>query len=110
MDARGRITTREGGGLEKATFERVVAGDWLNAAVTLTGRGRGALDVALTGGSLDMRRMPDTGGDAGGGGPIDVRLDRLRISEGISLTDFRGEFGSRGGFNGRFVAAVNDMR
>lgn len=109
LDARGRITTREGGGLEKATFERVVAGDWLDASVTLTGRGRGALDVALTGGSLDMRRMPDSGGGAGGGGPIDVRLDRLRISEGISLTDFRGEFGSRGGFNGRFVAAVNDM-
>lgn len=109
LDARGRITTREGGGLERATFERVVAGDWLDAAVTLTGRGRGALDVALTGGSLDMRRMPDSGGDAGGGGPIDVRLDRLRISEGISLTDFRGEFGSRGGFSGRFVAAVNDM-
>ncbi|MES2551337.1 MAG: hypothetical protein V4630_16830, partial [Pseudomonadota bacterium] len=109
LDARGRITTREGGGLEAATFERVVAGDWLDAAVTLTGRGRGALDVALTGGSLDMRRMPDGGGDAGGGGPINVRLDSLRISEGIALTDFRGEFGSRSGFSGRFVAAVNDM-
>lgn len=109
LDARGRITTREGGGLEAATFERVVAGDWLDAAVTLTGRGRGALDVALTGGSLDMRRMPDGGSDAGGGGPINVRLDSLRISEGIALTDFRGEFGSRSGFSGRFVAAVNDM-
>lgn len=109
LEAQGRITTREGGGLEEATFTRVVAGDWLDAAVTLTGRGRGALDVAVTGGSLDMRRMPETGGDAGGGGPIAVRLDRLRISDGISLTDFRGEFGSRGGFNGRFVAAVNDL-
>lgn len=109
LDARGRITTREGGGLEAAEFERVVAGDWLDAGVTLTGRGKGALDVALTGGSLDMRRMPDGGGGPGGGGPITVRLDRLRISEGISLTDLRGEFGGRGGFNGRFVAAVNDM-
>jgi hypothetical protein len=109
LDATGRITTRRGGGLDKAEFEKVVAGDWLDASVTLTGRGDGALDVALTGGRLDMRRMPDGGGDAGGGGPIEVRLDRLRISEGISLTDFRGEFASRGGFNGRFVAAVNDM-
>lgn len=109
LDARGRITTKESGGLDKATFDRVIAGDWLDAGVTLTGRGKGALDVALTGGSLDMRSMPDSGGDAGAGGPLNVRLDRLRISEGISLTDFRGEFGSRGGFNGRFVAAVNDM-
>lgn len=109
LEARGRITTREGGGLDAATFERVVAGDWLDAGVTLTGRGRDALDVAVTGGSLDLRRMPDSDGAAGGGGPLNVRLDRLRISEGIALTDFRGEFGSRSGFSGRFVAAVNDM-
>ena len=109
LEARGRITTREGGGLEAATFERVVAGDWLDAGVTLTGRGRDALDVAVTGGSLDLRRMPDSDGAAVGGGPLNVRLDRLRISEGIALTDFRGEFGSRSGFSGRFVAAVNDM-
>jgi hypothetical protein len=107
LEARGTITTRENGGLDKATFERVVAGDWLDAPVTLTGAGKGAMDVALTGGTLDMRKMPDSGGGPGGGGPITVRLDALRISEGIRLTDFRGEFGSRGGFNGRFEAGVN---
>jgi hypothetical protein len=107
LEARGRITTRENGGLDKATFERVVAGDWLDAPVTLTGRGKGAMDVSLTGGTLDMRRMPDSDGGPGGGGPITVRLDALRISDGIRLTDFRGEFGSRGGFNGRFASGVN---
>ncbi|MBN8633284.1 MAG: hypothetical protein J0L76_20810 [Rhodobacterales bacterium] len=107
LEARGRITTRENGGLDKAVFERVVAGDWLDAPITLTGKGRAAVDVAVTGGSLDMRRMPDTGGSPGSGGPISVKLERLRISEGISLTDFRGDFGSKGGFNGRFSAGVN---
>jgi hypothetical protein len=107
LEARGRITTREGGGLDTAEFERVVAGDWLDAPVTLTGRGKGAaLDVAVTGGTLDMRRMPD--GESGGdSGPVTVRLDALRISDGIRLTDFRGEFGSNGGFNGSFVSGVN---
>jgi hypothetical protein len=109
LRAEGRITTREGGGLDTAVFKRVVAGDWLDAGVTLTGAGKGAMNIALRGGSLDMRRMPDGNGGPGGGGPIDVRLDSLRISEGIRLTDFRGEFGGRGGFNGRFVAAVNDQ-
>lgn len=107
LEARGKITTRDGGGLDAAVFERVIAGNWLNAAVTLTGRGKGAMDVAVTSGTLDMRKMPETGGDTGGGGPITVRLDALRISEGIRLTDFRGEFGSRGGFNGSFAAGVN---
>lgn len=51
--------------------------------------------------------MPDTSGGPAGGGPITVRLDALRISDGISLTDFRGEFGSKGGFNGSFSAGVN---
>lgn len=107
LEARGKITTRDGGGLDAAVFDRVIAGDWLDAPVTLTGTGRGGMEVALTGGTLDMRRMPDTKGDPGGGGPITVRLGGLRISDGITLTDFRGEFGSRGGFNGRFSAGVN---
>jgi hypothetical protein len=47
LDAQGRITTREGGGLETAEFERVVAGNWLDASVTADrtrpgGAGRGA--------------------------------------------------------------------
>lgn len=107
LEARGKITTREGGGLDAAVFDRVIAGDWLDAPVTLTGTGKGGMDVALTGGTLDMRKMPDSKGGPGGGGPISVRLDALRISDGIRLTDFRGEFGSRGGFNGRFAAGVN---
>ena len=108
LEATGRITTREGGGLDAAVFDRVQAGDWLDASVTLTGQGKGAaLDIALTGGTVDMRRMPDSGGGAGDTGPITVRLDALRISEGIRLTDFRGEFGSRGGFNGSFRSGVN---
>lgn len=108
LEARGRITTREGGGLDEAVFETVAAGDWLDAAVTLRGTGRDAApDVAVNGGTLDLRRMPDGGPGAGGGGPMTVRLDRLRISEGITLTDFRGAFDMRGGFNGTFVSGVN---
>jgi hypothetical protein len=105
LTVEGKITTREGGGLEAARFSRVQAGGWLDAPVTLTGRAGGAFDVAVTGGRIDIRQMPGSG--AGSGGPIDLALDRLVISDGISLTDFRGSFGSRGGFNGEFRAGVN---
>lgn len=108
LEARGKVTTREGGGLDRATFDRVVAGDWLNASVTLTGRGRNAApDVSVTGGTLDLRRMPDSDSGTGTGGPVKVRLDALRISDGIRLTGFRGDFGSKGGLNGSFTAGVN---
>jgi len=108
LEAHGKITTRETGGLDEAVFDSVVAGDWLDAAVTLTGRGKGKpVDIALTGGTLDMRRMPDGGDGASAGGPIAVRLDSLRISEGIRLTDVRGAFDTGAGLKGDFVASVN---
>jgi Protein of unknown function len=108
LEARGRITTREAGGLNEAVFDQVVAGDWLDASVTLSGNRRGqAPDIAVTGGTVDLRRMPDGGGGAGDGGPIDVRLDALRISDGIRLTDFRGAFDTGAGLNGRFTSGVN---
>lgn len=110
LEAQGRITTREGGGLDRAQFTRVRAGDWLDAPVTLTGTGRGgAVEVAVTGGRIDIRRMPGESGSGGGGlgGPIRLALDRLVISQGISLTGFRGEFGQRGGLNGQFRAGIN---
>lgn len=116
LKARGRVKLAAGGGLAEATFDRVQAhsqaGQWLDARVVLTGRGDKASPVvALTGGSLDLRRMPDGlgGGDsnAGGGGPITVNLDKLRVSETIALTGLRGDFSTRGGFNGKFTARVN---
>lgn len=101
----GRITTRAGGGLEEARFSRVRAGEWLDAPVTLTGRGRGRPpDVAVTGGRIDLRALPDGGG---GGGAVSLALDRLTVSEGIAMTDFRGDFDTRNGLSGRFAARVN---
>lgn len=108
LKAEGTITTREGGGLATAEFSRVVAGDWLDAPVTLSGNGPGlALDVAINGGRLDLRAMPKSSSGGDTGGPIQLALDRMVISEGITLTDFRGGFGFQGGFNGQFTASVN---
>lgn len=109
--ANGTVTLRPGGGLERAAFARVRAGDWLDAPVTLVGRGASAPAVEIAGGTVDLRRMPDTlgGGQAGQGGAteIAVRLDRVAVSAGIALTAVRGTFATRGGFNGQFMARVN---
>jgi hypothetical protein len=107
LEAEGRITTRERGGLEEARFTRVAAGDWLEAPVTLIGNEAGQMpDVAVTGGRVDLRAMPGAGSGRGGG-PISLALDRLVISQGIALTDFRGEFNTRNGLDGEFTALVN---
>ena len=108
LTATGAITLKPGGGLDEARFSRVTVGGWLDAPVTLVGRGSAQPAVRVTGGSLDLRRAA-FGGAAGGGdgGPVTVALDRLTIADGIALTGFRGDFTTRGGFSGRFTAKLN---
>ncbi|MEL7214020.1 MAG: DUF3971 domain-containing protein [Pseudomonadota bacterium] len=108
LNASGRIALNEAGAFQRASFDRVRVGDWLNAPVTLIGRGPGAAPaVQITAGTLDLRRAK-LGQGTGQGGPIDLALDELVVSDGISLTNLRGQFDAAGGFNGNFRANVND--
>ena len=110
LKAAGSLTTTAGGSLDRARFTTLQAGDWLDASVNLVGRGRNrAVAVEITGGSLDLRRMPGgAGNDDGGGAEMKVALEQLIVSSGITFTSFRGAFVARkGGLDGRFTALVN---
>ena len=110
LKAEGAISLREGGGLEAAQFDRVQLDEWLDASITLQGRGQGkAVGVAIKSGDVDLRKLAVKRNGVSGtqDGPLTVQLDRLIVSDSISLTDFRGDFSSRGGFNGDFAANVN---
>lgn len=117
LDAQGTVTLSPTGGLERASFDRVILGDWMRGQVVVTGRGAGRpVAIAVTGGTADLRRRPQTDAAAetsrataeGGDIPLAISLDRLRITETIALTNFRGNFSPRGGFNGTFSALVNE--
>lgn len=107
----GALDLGPDGQLATARLDRVRAGSWLDAPVTLTGRGaRRAPAVAITGGTIDLRRggMADAGGDTGsGGGPLTLALDRLIVTDGITLNGFRGQFNTATGLEGTFTANVN---
>ena len=110
LRASGSIDLNEGGSLQAARFDRVQVDDWLDAAITLEGRGAGrAVGVSVTSGIVDLRRLAvrRNASDTSQDGPMQVQLDRLTVSDGIALTDFRGKFTSKGGFNGNFSANVN---
>lgn len=113
LQAEGRVSLRADGGLDRASFDRVRLNGWIDAPVVLTGRGRGQTPkVSVTGGSVDLRRLSLGSGGGGGGGsggavPIEVQLDRLQVTEKISLTGLGGLFTTSGGFNGDFAARVN---
>lgn len=84
-------------------------GAWLEGALDIRGQGKNPVDFALTSGSIDLRKFPQDRGGQGGPGTnqITADLSSLRVSEGIRLQPFRGEFTLRGGFNGTFQGRVN---
>ncbi|GKY87677.1 AsmA-like C-terminal region-containing protein [Sinisalibacter aestuarii] len=111
LTARGRVTTAEGGGLSEAVFERVTIGGWLDAPVTLTGRGANQpIAITVPGGTIDMRHADlDSGGGGGAPGPrmpLTLALDKLIISEGIQIQNLRGDLDLSGGLHGTFTGRI----
>lgn len=114
LEARGRVSLNAGGELDRAEFSRVTLGGWFDAPVALVGRGAGAAPrVEVTGGTVDLRQtsLGGSGGGATGGQgvPIALQLERLQISEGLALTEFRGDLDTAGGMSGNFRGLVNGV-
>ncbi len=109
VQAEGSVTTRPEGGLDLARFSKVTSGNWLDVSADLRGQGQGKpVAIAITGGRLDLRRIPDIVAGSGEGGPdIAVQLDRITATESLSLTNFAGTVNGRGGLNGDFTARLN---
>ncbi len=106
----GRLTLTASGGLDRLDLPQVRIGGWLEAPVTLVGRGARPPEVSVSGGWIDLRRTSVGGGGGAatdGGGPVALKLDRLIVSEGIVLTGFTGTFDTAQGFDGSFAARVN---
>ncbi|QYX56349.1 hypothetical protein K1T73_15020 [Roseovarius sp. SCSIO 43702] len=112
LEAVGAVTLRPDGVLDRAVFSRVNVGGWLDAPVTLVGRGPGATPaVQVSGGRVDLRRTSLSAGPGAAtrkGAPVSLALDRLTISDGIMLTDFRAKLDTSGGTSGQFSGKVNN--
>ncbi|MHA7827028.1 MAG: AsmA family protein [Roseovarius sp.] len=111
LEVRGAVTLNDDGTLARAVFSRVRLGTWLDAPVELQGRGAGrAPQVLVSGGMVDLRQTSLAGDGSGGGGeggPVSLALDRLIISDGIVLRDFRADLDMSDGASGSFTGQVN---
>lgn len=112
LSASGSISTKDGGYLDQARFDRVKLGGWLNAPVTITGRRGAPIAISVNGGTADFRSASFETGSGGSTGrgpkePLSIRLDRLTIADGIILTSFNGDFDLAGGLSGTFTSRVD---
>ena len=111
LSAVGAVSLQPGGGLDRAVFSRVQVEDWLDVPVELVGRGpRITPAVRVTGGTIDLRRTSLSEGRGAGdkpGGPVSLMLERLQISDAISLTGFRAELDTSRGTDGSFSGRLN---
>ncbi|MEP1699126.1 MAG: AsmA-like C-terminal region-containing protein, partial [Paracoccaceae bacterium] len=112
LSLQGTLEFDDTGGFDGAAFERVQVGSWLDASVNVRSQPNGAPDIALTGGTFDLRRFSGLSGSGGGSGgarsDISLRLDRLIVSDGIALAPINGIFSPvGGGLSGSFEGRVN---
>lgn len=106
------ISFREDGDLDRVRFSSFDLGNWLAVPAELIGRGAALPDIRVLGGVLNMGgatfgSSSGGGGGSGAGPKLDVKLDRLQVTETVALTGFNGTFETTGGVQGTFSANVN---
>ncbi|GAB5445810.1 YhdP family protein [Gymnodinialimonas sp.] len=106
----GAVTFTANGFLNRFSAGRFRLGQWLDVQGGLVGRGTAAPSIEVTGGVVDFRTMPSLTGTGGRGsgdiGPLDIRLNTMQITEGISLTDLRANL-EGATMSGEFRGLVN---
>lgn len=107
LSAKGTVSLRDGGGLERAVFTPLRVQDRFASNVEIIGRGKGQpAALVVQNGSVDIRKFGVTGGTRGGG-PLELALDRVIVTDSITLNDFRGKFRNDRGLDGTFKARLN---
>jgi hypothetical protein len=110
LEASGSVTLKpNGGGLDKAVFNPLKVSGKLNSQVEIIGRGSNRQPrVVIKGGTIDIRKFGvTTGGSSAGGPPLEFALDRLLVTDTISMDQFEGSFRNEKGMDGTFKANLN---
>ena len=95
---------------ERLDIARLSLSDWLDIVGAVVSRGAGRTpQINVTGGTVDLRGLPSGGAGGGQNLPLNIRLDRLDITDSIFLTDLRTELSGTpisGEFRGLMGGAV----
>ena len=110
LSLEGQLDFKDDGDLEVATFSNLKVGNWLDASVRLTPRGREQSPaVTIEGGTFDLRALPLNNTTSGGDrSPIALNLDRVIVTDSINLAPVTGQIDAgRAGLSGAFQGRLN---
>lgn len=108
LQADGRIELTDEGQLARAVFTPLRVGNKLNSRVEVIGQGAGnQVRLAVRGGTIDIRKFGFGDGPSRAGPPLDLALNKLVITDSISLDNFTGQFRNDRGLEGRFRGVIN---
>ncbi|MGH1413070.1 MAG: AsmA-like C-terminal region-containing protein [Pelagimonas sp.] len=116
LKAQGSLSLTQSGAFEKLNIASLRLGSWLDVAGLLKGRGAGKTPLLeVTSGRVDLRQATFGSGQSGAGrggagapegGPMAITLEQLRVTDTITMQNFRGNFDSSNGLEGRFDASL----
>jgi hypothetical protein len=111
LKAKGTLDLNPDSSLKRARFSSVDVGKWLSGSAVLTPTKGGGTEISVNGGTVDLRFFGTDGGSGSGGSSgnttIKLNLDRVRVTNDLSLTNFTGKLNTRSGLSGTFVGRVN---
>ncbi len=103
----GNLRTSAEGKVTDVRLSRLRVGDWLDSTVALGLRQNRPPLISLSKGMVDISKMPAAKPSNQEGSPLRLSGMTVRVSKGIGLEKFDGDFETTGGTRGTFKAKVN---
>lgn len=107
LSAQGRVTLKPAGGLDQAVFPNLRVGNWLSTNASIVGTGKTTSRIMTSGGTADLRKVSFANSTSNGTSPLDLTLDKLIVTDAVTLTNFRAKLRNKSGLRGNFTARIN---
>lgn len=113
LDAKGTIALHGDGTLNRINITRLTIDRWLDTSLAIIKTGPQNTAIEMRGGRVDLRSAAfaraDASTTADQSPPLDVQLDQLIVTNGITLHNFRASLNKKPEIIGEFTGKINGL-